>query len=83
MYKRQALDEEARKAELGIDGEDGESVLEDDERRSERGVTADTENVDQQLEQQLQEQALRDSDGIEQYDATDVDKRSDYRRSVA
>ena len=77
VIRMTALDEEEHKAELGID---------DDEEGQYGDVnTADHHqhgsDVDRELEQQLQEQAYRDSDGIEHVDATEVRSQSSGGRS--
>ncbi|KAK4546235.1 hypothetical protein LTR36_002372 [Oleoguttula mirabilis] len=85
VLRMSALDEETRKAELGIDEEDDDH----DDGESERGVTTVAEataapaQADRQLKQELQEQIFRDSDGIEHIDATELDSNADSRRRIS
>ena len=64
-----ALDEEARRAELGFDDEgddaDDSGVPLDDAQRGNRRESVGTNHIDRELEQHLQEQALQSSDGAE------------------
>ena len=82
VVRMTALDEEARKAELGIDED------EDDADEGEVAIARDQHrqhgpDVGRELEQHLQEQTHRDSDGVEHVDATQVGSHSDGARSSA
>ncbi|KAK5137638.1 hypothetical protein LTR08_007933 [Meristemomyces frigidus] len=92
VIRMSALDEEAENVALGVyekkDQEDEEREEGDGEGEVKREVTVGTQappalgDVDRELEQQLQDQAFRDSDGIEHIDAADLGFNAGSRRSV-
>ena len=78
VIRMTALDEEGRKAELSID----EDEEEDEDEQIEEGADPSADqsegvNADKELEQNLQQQTFRDSEGIEHVDATEAGSQSD------
>ena len=81
VIRMTALDEEARKVELGIEDEDDN---ENDQRTANTNDREDQDgDVDRQLEQHLQENSFRDSDGIEHIDATELGSQSASTRGAS
>jgi DNA mismatch repair protein MSH4 len=85
VVRMTALDEEARRAELGLDDEDDEDdedVIDEQEAEMETAKPRGVERgrVDQDLQA---EPSYRDADGIEHVDLTGIESRSTSVRSVS
>ncbi|KAK3718865.1 MutS protein msh4 [Vermiconidia calcicola] len=82
VIRMSALDDEAQRAEMGLadDEDEGGGDEMDDVPGEARRTTA---AVDRELEQHLQNQTYRDSDGIDRIDATENDSQTSGHRTFS